>query len=136
MKIIQPMNNKKEPKVIGIGSVMFFSENPKATREWYAKNLNMNVSDWGATFESRNIDDPDQLESTQWCPTKTGSDYFAPSEKPFMINYRVQNIEGLIEQLKANGVTIIGDLIVHEYGKFAHILDEDGNKIELWEPAE
>ncbi|RRJ87701.1 VOC family protein [Paenimyroides tangerinum] len=130
------MNNKKEPKVNGIGSVMFFTENPKATREWYAKNLNMNVSDWGATFESRNIDNPDQLESTQWCPTKKGSDYFAPSEKPFMINYRVQNIEGLIEQLKANGVTIIGDLIVHEYGKFAHILDEDGNKIELWEPAE
>ena len=130
------MNNKKEPKVIGIGSVMFFSENPKATREWYAKNLNMNVSDWGATFESRNIDNPDQLESMQWCPTKVGSDYFAPSEKPFMINYRVQNIEGLIEQLKANGVTIIGDLIDHEYGKFAHILDEDGNKIELWEPAE
>lgn len=130
------MKNKKEPKVIGIGSVMFFTENPKATREWYAKNLNMNVTDWGATFESRNMDNPDQLESIQWCPTKFGSDYFAPSEKPFMINYRVQNIEGLIEQLKANGVTIIGDLINHEYGKFAHILDDDGNKIELWEPAE
>lgn len=130
------MKNKKEPKVIGIGSVMFFTENPKATREWYAKNLNMNVTDWGATFESRNMDNPDQLESMQWCPTKVGSDYFAPSEKPFMINYRVQNIEGLIEQLKANGVTIIGDLIDHEYGKFAHILDDDGNKIELWEPAE
>lgn len=130
------MKNKKEPKVIGIGSVMFFTENPKATREWYAKNLNMNVTDWGATFESRNMDNPDQLESMQWCPTKVGSDYFAPSEKPFMINYRVQNIEGLIEQLKANGVTIIGDLINHEYGKFAHILDDDGNKIELWEPAE
>lgn len=130
------MKNKKEPKVIGIGSVMFFTENPKATREWYAKNLNMNVTDWGATFESRNMDNPDQLESMQWCPTKVGSDYFAPSEKPFMINYRVQNIEGLIEQLKANGVTIIGDIIDHEYGKFAHILDDDGNKIELWEPAE
>lgn len=129
-------NNKKEPKVIGIGSVMFFTEDPKVTREWYAKNLNMDVSDWGATFESRNIHDPNKLESTQWCPTKIGSDYFAPSEKPFMINYRVQNIEALIEQLKANGVTIIGDLINHEYGKFAHVLDNDGNKIELWEPAE
>lgn len=130
------MENKKEPKVLGIGSVMFFSENPKATREWYAKNLNMDVSDWGATFESRNIDNPDKLESTQWCPTKVGSDYFTPSEKPFMINYRVQNIEGLLEQLKANGIEIIGELIDHEYGKFAHILDEDGNKIELWEPVE
>ena len=130
------MENKKEPKVLGIGSVMFFSENPKATREWYAKNLNMDVSDWGATFESRNIDNPDKLESTQWCPTKVGSDYFAPSVKPFMINYRVQNIEGLLEQLKANGVEIVGELIDHEFGKFAHILDEDRNKIELWEPCE
>jgi len=130
------MENKKEPKVLGIGSVMFFSENPKATREWYAKNLNMDVSDWGATFESRNIDNPNKLESTQWCPTKVGSDYFAPSEKPFMINYRVQNIEGLLEQLKANGVEIVGELIDHEFGKFAHILDEDRNKIELWEPCE
>ena len=130
------MENKKKPKVLGIGSVMFFSENPKATREWYAKNLNVDVSDWGATFESRNIDNPDKLESTQWCPTKVGSDYFAPSVKPFMINYRVQNIEGLLEQLKANGVEIVAELIDHEFGKFAHILDEDGNKIELWEPSE
>jgi len=130
------MENKKKPKVLGIGSVMFFSENPKATREWYAKNLNVDVSDWGATFESRNIDNPDKLESTQWCPTKVGSDYFAPSVKPFMINYRVQNIEGLLEQLKANGVEIVAELIDHEFGKFAHILDEDRNKIELWEPCE
>lgn len=126
----------KEPKVIGIGSIMFFANDPKATREWYSKNLNMNVSDWGAMFESRNFNNPEIIESTQWCPTKTGSDYFAPSEKPFMINYRVQNIEGLLEQLKNNGVTLIGELIDHEYGKFAHILDVEGNKIELWEPKE
>jgi len=129
------MSNNKEPKVIGIGSVMFFANDPKATREWYAKNLNMDVSDWGAMFKSRNIDNSEVIESTQWCPTKIGSEYFAPSEKPFMINYRVQNIEGLLEQLQANGVPIIGELINHEFGKFAHILDQEGNKIELWEPT-
>lgn len=130
------MSNRKEPKVTGIGSVMFFANDPKATREWYAKNLNMNMSEWGTTFESRNFDNPEQLESTQWCPTKQGSDYFAPSEKPFMINYRVQNIEGLIEQLQNNEVTFVGELIHNEFGKFIHILDTDGNKLELWEPAE
>lgn len=128
-------NSEKEPKITGIGGIFFFSEDPKATREWYAKNLNMDVSDWGATFENRNIDNPDILESTQWSPFKKGSEYFSPSKKEFMINYRVQNIEGLIEQMKVNGVTFVDELVNHEYGKFIHILDADGNKVELWEPA-
>ena len=135
---ITPQEDKKEltPKVTGIGGVFFFSDNPKETRDWYAKNLGMDVSDWGATFEFRNADRPDEINSLQWSPFKKGSDYFAPSKKEFMINYRVQNIEGLVEKLKENGVTIVDKIENSEYGKFVHIMDAEGNKIELWEPAE
>ena len=130
------MENKTTPKVTGIGGIFFFSDNPKETREWYAKNLGMEVNDWGATFESRNADKPDEINSLQWSPFKKGSEYFAPSAKEFMINYRVQNIEGLVEKLKENGVVIIDKIENSEYGKFVHIMDAEGNKIELWEPAE
>ena len=78
--------NDKAPKVTGIGGIFFFSDNPKETREWYAKNLGLSVNDWGSTFESRNIDNPSETNQLQWSPFKTGSDYFAPSKKEFMIN--------------------------------------------------
>lgn len=123
------------PKVVGVGGIFFFSDNPKETREWYAKNLGMDVSDWGASFEFRNADRPDEINSLQWCPFKKGSEYFAPSKKEFMINYRVQNIEALVEKLKENGVTVVDKIEGSEYGKFVHIMDAEGNKIELWEPA-
>lgn len=123
------------PKVTGIGGIFFFTESPKETREWYAKNLGIDAGEWGASFESRNINNPDEIQTTQWSPFQNGSDYFSPSKKDFMINYRVQNIEGLVAQLKENGVTILDEIAVYEYGKFVHIMDAEGNKIELWEPA-
>jgi len=122
------------PKATGIGGIFFFCDDPKKTREWYARNLGMEVNDWGATFESRAIDRPEEINQLQWSPFKTGSDYFAPSRKEFMINYRVQHIEKLVEQLKENGVTVVDEIATYEYGKFVHILDADGNKLELWEP--
>ena len=128
-------NHDATPKVTGIGGIFFFSNNPQETREWYAKNLGLEVNDWGSTFESRNVERPEEVNSLQWSPFQTGSDNFAPSAKEFMINYRVQNIEGLVAQLKTNGVTILDEIASHDYGKFVHIMDADGNKIELWEPA-
>lgn len=123
------------PKVTGIGGIFFFSDNLEKTREWYAKNLGLEINDWGSSsFESRNIDKPEEVNSLQWTPFKKGSDYFAPSRKEFMINYRVQNIEGLITKLKENGVTILDDIVTYDFGKFLHIMDDEGNKIELWEP--
>ncbi|QMU29106.1 VOC family protein [Adhaeribacter radiodurans] len=122
------------PKVTGIGGIFFFSDNPKETREWYAKNLGLEVNEWGATFKSRDVNCPDQVNSLQWSPFKSKSEYFAPSKKEFMINYRVQNLEGLIKKLRENGVTIIDEMETYEYGKFIHIMDAEGNKIELWEP--
>ena len=123
------------PKVTGVGGIFFFCENPKETREWYQKNLGIDTNDYGASFESRNMQNPDEINILQWSPFKQGSDYFAPSKKEFMINYRVQNIEGLLEQLRQNGVTILGEIQSYDYGKFLHIMDAEGNKIELWEPA-
>ena len=128
-----PIDNT--PKVTGIGGIFFFSDNPKETKEWYVKNLGIDTNDWGATFESRSISNNDVIESLQWSPFKKGDEYFSPSKKDFMINYRVQNIEGLLDKLKENGVTILDEIASYEYGKFVHIMDAEGNKIELWEPA-
>jgi predicted enzyme related to lactoylglutathione lyase len=124
------------PKVTGIGGIFFFSDNPKEANEWYAKNLGLEINEWGSTFESRNVNRPDEINSLQWSPFKKGDEYFSPSKKDFMINYRVQNIEGLVTKLKENGVTILDSIATYDYGKFVHIMDTEGNKIELWEPVD
>jgi len=130
------LTNDTTPKVTGIGGIFFFSDNPQKTKEWYAKNLGLEVNEWGASFESRNANQPDEVNYLQWSPFKKGSEYFAPSKKEFMINYRVQNIEGLVRNLKKNGVIIVDEVETFEYGKFVHIMDAEGNKIELWEPID
>ena len=131
-----PSANDTIPKVTGIGGIFFFSDNPKETKEWYAKNLGLEINDWGSSgFESRDINNPEKINSLQWTPFKKGSDYFAPSKKEFMINYRVQNIEGLVNKLRENGVTILDSITTYDFGKFVHIMDTEGNKIELWEPS-
>jgi predicted enzyme related to lactoylglutathione lyase len=123
------------PKVTGIGGIFFTSDNLPATKEWYTKNLGIEINDWGSSsFESRNIYNHDEVNSLQWKPFKKGDASFAPSQKEFMINYTVQNLEGLLEKLKANGVTILDEMAVYDFGKFVHIMDAEGNKIQLWEP--
>lgn len=124
------------PKVTGIGGIFFFSENPEKTKEWYSQNLGLEVNQWGSSFEFRNANRPEEINYLQWSPFKEGSEYFAPSKKEFMINYRVQNIEGLVEKLRQSGVTILDEIETYDYGKFVHIMDSEGNKIELWEPID
>lgn len=128
-------NEAITPKVVGIGGIFFGATDPKKLKDWYAKNLGLTVNEWGATFEFRNADRPDEVNQLQWSPFQQPSDYFAPSKKDFMINYRVQNIAGLVAQLQANGATLLDEIATYEYGKFVHLMDEDGNKIELWEPT-
>ncbi|MGV8815922.1 MAG: VOC family protein [Gelidibacter sp.] len=128
--------NDTTPRVTGIGGIFFFSDNPGKTRDWYAENLGLEVNDWGSSFEFRNANRPQEINYLQWSPFENGSAYFEPSKKEFMINYRVQNIVGLVEKLKANGVTIVDAIETFDYGKFVHIMDADGNKIELWEPVD
>ncbi len=124
------------PRVTGIGGIFFFSDDTKATKDWYAKNLGFDINEWGSvSFDYRDVNKPETVIPLQWSPFKKGSEYFAPSTKEFMINYRVQNMEGLVDKLKENGVTILDDIASYDYGKFVHIMDAEGNKIELWEPA-
>ena len=105
------------PKVTGIGGIFFFSDNPKETKEWYAKNLGLEINEWGScSFESRNINRPDEINSLQWKPFKQEDEYFSPSKKDFMINYQVQNIEGLVNKLKENGVTILDSIATYDFG--------------------
>jgi len=86
-----------QPKVTGIGGIFFFSENPEKTKEWYSKNLGLETTQWGSSFEFRNAQ---------------------------------------VENLRANGVTIVDEIATYEYGKFVHIMDDEGTKIELWEPID
>lgn len=129
------MKQDNQPKVTGIGGVFFKSNNPKESRDWYSKN-GLVVNDYGSTFETRNANNPNEINYLQWSPFNEDTDYFNPSKKEFMINFRVQNIEALVDQLKNNGVTIIDDIVAYDYGKFVHIMDNEGNKIELWEPID
>ncbi len=122
-------------KVTGIGGVFFKSENPKALNEWYATNLGLPMSPYGATFEWRENEDPSRQGSTSWCTFPQDTKHFEPSTKSFMINYRVENLSELVDELKAAGVTVTDEIAEYEYGKFVHILDLEGNMIELWEPA-
>lgn len=127
----------KEPKVTGIGGIFFFSENLQEMKEWYTKNLGIEINDWGSfNFEFRNLDRPEEINSLQWKPFPKGDEYFSPSKKDFMINYQVQNIEALVKRFKENGVTVLDSITSYDFGKFVHIMDAEGNKIELWEPAE
>lgn len=124
------------PKVTGIGGVFFVSENTKEANEWYTKNLGIELNDWGSSsFDYRTVNKPDEIIPLQWKAFKKGDEHFSPSKKEFMINYTVQNLEGLVEKLKGNGVTILDDIATYDFGKFVHIMDAEGNKIELWEPA-
>lgn len=128
--------NDKTPKVTGIGGIFFRSKNPKEAREWYGKNLGLAISEYGSSFEFRNANRPDEINYLSWSPFAENTKYFEPSEKEFMINYRVQNIEGLVKQLKESGVTVVDEIESYDYGKFVHIMDHEGNKIELWEPID
>ena len=132
----QKAEHDATPKVTGVGGIFFFSDDPQTTREWYGKNLGMEVSPWGTKFESRNIDRPEEINTLAWSLFKKDSDYFAPSKKDFMINYQVQHIEELVKKLKGNGVVVLDEIADSDYGKFVHIMDPEGNKVELWEPKE
>ncbi|MBT8246084.1 MAG: VOC family protein [Winogradskyella sp.] len=121
-------------RVTGIGGLFFKSKDPKASKDWYKKHLDFNTDNYGCTFWWKDKEGNDA--TTQWSPFKDDTTYFEPSKKDFMFNYRVEDLETLIETLRDEGVTIVGDMQTYEYGKFAWILDNENNKIELWEPID
>ncbi len=121
-------------KVTGIGGIFFKCKDPKKMRAWYEANLGLNTNDYGAVFEWRQGADTTKKGFSQWSPFKETTKYFEPSTKDFMINYRVEHLEELLVELRQSGVTITDSIEAVEYGKFVHIMDIEGNKIELWEP--
>ncbi len=123
-------------KVTGIGGIFFKCKDPDKMKEWYKKHLGLATDQYGTSFEWRQGDDASKKGFTQWSPFSDTAKYFQPSEKEFMINYRVADLEALVAELRDEGVTIVDNIETFEYGKFVHILDEEGNKIELWEPVD
>lgn len=134
--IIAKQNTKttKMKKVTGIGGIFFKCKDPNKVKEWYQTHLGLNTNEYGTVFEWHEEADSTKKGLTQWTPFPETTKYFEPSVKDFMINYRVENLEALVEELKKNGVTIVGAMETYDYGKFVHILDVEGNKVELWEP--
>ncbi|MCF8239679.1 MAG: SRPBCC domain-containing protein [Saprospiraceae bacterium] len=123
-------------RVTGLGGVFFKAKDPKALSEWYGRHLGLVLNPYGSVFEFRPGAEPEKVGYTAWSPMPLDTDYYAPSDKSFMFNYRVQNLEWLIKTLKEEGVEVVGEIEAYEYGKFAHILDPDGTKVELWEPVD
>lgn len=123
-------------KVTGIGGIFFKCKDPESMKEWYKSRLGFNTDPYGASFEWRQADDADKKGTTIWSPFNETTTYFAPSTKEFMLNYRVDDIEALVLQLKEQGVTVVDDIATYDYGKFVHIIDIEGNKVELWEPTD
>lgn len=118
-------------RVIGIGGVFLKCRDCENTRNWYARHLGVNVETWGAQFNFS--DDPHPEAYSVLSFFKSGTDYFDPSESPFMINFRVDDLDALVAALRTEGVPLIGEPLKEEFGKFAWLLDPEGNKIELWE---
>ncbi|MBW3467021.1 VOC family protein [Arthrospiribacter ruber] len=121
-------------KVTGIGGIFFKSKDPQKTKEWYKKHLGLETDQWGTNFEWRQGSDPSKKGFTQWSPSAEESKFFAYTDKDFILNYRVENLEALLKELKKEGVRILDEIEYHDYGKFVHILDHEKNVIELWEP--
>lgn len=131
---ISNANSAKTPHVTGIGGIFFKCKDPGKVREWYKTHLGLNVNPYGSVFEWYQGADSTKKGFTQWSPFKETTKYFEPSTKDFMINYRVENLVALVEQLRKDGVAITDTIQSVEYGKFVHVMDNEGNKVELWEP--
>lgn len=117
-------------RVIGFGGIFFKSRDPGALRDWYAQHLGIAMNDYGANF----AEDASRPGFTLWAPFGQATNYFAPSTKDFMLNFRVDDLDALLARLRTDGVEV--DLNVHEdaNGRFGWIMDPEGTRIELWQP--
>lgn len=124
----------KMKRVTGIGGIFFKCSDPAKMKEWYKTHLGFDINQYGAKFDWKQEGDTTNDGYTLWTPFSDKTKYFEPSTKDFMVNYRVENMEALVEELKKEGVTVLDNIETYDFGKFVHILDIEGNKIELWEP--
>lgn len=123
-------------RVTGLGGVFFKARDPEKIRNWYNKHLGIETDQYGGKFIWRAAEGNDNPRLTAWNPFPENTTYYEPSKREFMFNYRVEDLETLLEVLRQEGVRIVGEMQVFEYGKFAWIMDPEGTKIELWEPLD
>ncbi len=122
-------------KVTGIGGIFFKSKGDGAAlAAWYQQHLGLSLESWGGAILRWPDDKSDDQGLTVWTVADRDSQWFSPSGSAFMINSRVDDLDALIAQLRADGIEIVGGPESHENGKFAWIMDPDGNKLELWQP--
>ena len=122
-------------RITGIGGVFIKAKtDEKALAEWYKKNLGIKLEDWGGCALEWTEDKAEDKGATAWAVAEPNTQWFSPSESSFMINYRIDNMDEMIAQLKNAGTAILKGPEFHENGKFAWVMDPEGNKVELWEP--
>lgn len=122
-------------RVTGIGGVFLKARDPKALAAWYRTHLGIDIQDWGgATFLWQTPEHPEPNGCTVWSLFPADTEYFQPSSSPFMVNYRVENLERLLEVLREEGCQVEDKTEASEFGKFGWVVDPEGNKVELWEP--
>lgn len=122
-------------RVTGIGGIFFKAKNPDQLKQWYSRHLGFPLKEDGdVSFRWREVDTPQREGRTVWATFPKDTEYFKPSQAPFMINYRVEDLDGLLAQLRKEGVTVDDRVEQYDYGKFGWIMDPEGNRIELWEP--
>ena len=122
-------------RVTGIGGIFFKANDPESLKTWYRDNLGIDAGQYGATFEWRDAENPSIEGQTAWSLFPANTSYFNPSTSPFMINYRVADLDGLLTALREAGVQVDDNVQSYDYGRFAWIMDPEGNRIELWEPS-
>lgn len=127
---------EKKGRVTGLGGVFFKAKDRNQLMNWYSENLHFDCDEYGHTFGWRQTDDPEKMGYSVWSIFEQDTKYLEPSERDFMINFRVENLEALLEEMKEKGITVVGEIESFDYGKFAWIMDPEGHKIELWESVD
>lgn len=123
-----------KPRIHGLGGVFFKAEDPEKLSAWYAKHLDFGVEGWGGAQFFWNRVDNDERAYTVWSPFKASTDYFQPSDKPFMLNFRVDDLDATLAALRAEGCNVLDRGEDGEQGKFGYVMDPEGHLIELWQP--
>ena len=124
-------------RVTGIGGIFFKAKDAPALQAWYKRHLGIDVHPWGgAIFEWTGDGGKPTLGTTAWLIEPQETDHFAPGSASFMVNYRVDDLSGLVGALREEGCQVLSGMDESEYGKFAWVVDPEGNKIELWQPAD
>jgi predicted enzyme related to lactoylglutathione lyase len=131
------MTSPEQGRVTGIGGIFFKARDPQALREWYQRHLGIPLEEWGgAVFQWKSPANPSGVGTTVWSIFGQDASNFGPGPSPFMINFRVANLNALLGQLRADGCEVSDKAEDSEYGKFGWVTDPEGNRVELWEPPE